>query len=410
MTRLEMFIALRYMVSRSRIRFINIIGLVSVVGITLGVAALLIAMSVFNGFSGVVTDVLVGFDPHIRIEKKAGLDSAESDAIQAVLAHEPRVRSYAPFVSGKAMLVARSFNRVVLIRGVDVSRIGEVSGLQDRLVLGSLSLPDSGHTVGIIIGLTLADRLGSVVGDEIALISPYGFQAGLSSVMIPPTLKCRITGIYESNNKDYDANYAYISLSAAQNVFHLENRYSGIELRLNDFGASEEVKKNLELRLPAGLTVSTWYDLHRNLYSVMKIERWSAFVLLSIIIIVASFNMLGSLTMGVIEKKRDIGVLKTMGMASTQVIRIFMVEGLCIGIVGTLAGIGIGMLVIYLQVTFQIFPLDPTIYIIPAIPVKVVWTDFLAVAIASLGCSVVASWYPAHRAADILPADAVRWE
>jgi lipoprotein-releasing system permease protein len=220
MNPLERFIAFRYMLSRSRIRFINVIGLVSIVGITIGVAALLIALSVFNGFNGVVTDVLVGFDPHVRIEKKGGLGSSEAAAIQTILDGDARISAYAPFVSGKAMLVARSFNRVVLIRGVDENRIAGVSGLKERLVLGSLSLPDSGHEIGIIIGLTLADRLGSVVGDQITLISPYGFQAGLSSLMTPPTINCRIMGIYESNNKDYDANYAYISLHAAQEAFH----------------------------------------------------------------------------------------------------------------------------------------------------------------------------------------------
>ena len=169
-------------------------------------------------------------------------------------------------------------------------------------------------------------------------------------------------------------------------------------------------KRELVKKLPADMTISSWYDLHKNLYSVMKIEQWSAYVLLSLIILVATFNMLGSLTMGVIEKRRDIGVLKALGMSSRSITKIFMYEGLFIGILGTFFGMILGLIVLYLQVQYQLFPLDPTVYIIPAIPVKIVWTDFIAVAASSLGLSFFASYYPALRAASIVPSESLRWE
>ena len=406
----ETFVALRYLVSRSKLRFINVIGVISIIGITIGVAALLVALSVFNGFNGVVTDVLVGFDPHLRVEKKGGLTPVEISDIEHQLKTDSRIKAYAPFISGKAMLVARSFNKVVFIRGVDAQRVGEVSGLKEKMVLGSLTFSDSSGENDIILGLTLADRLGSVVGDEITLISPYGFQSGLSGVSVPPTVKFRITGIYESNNREYDGNYAYIPLHSAQDVFHLENNCTGIEMRLHDFKLSDDVKKSLEQSLPSNVSVSSWYDLHKNLYAVMKIERWSAYILLCLIIVVASFNMLGSLSMSVIEKRRDIGVLKTMGMPAKRIVRIFRFEGIFIGVAGTVAGIVIGLVVLFLQIHYQLFALDTTVYIIPAIPVKIIWTDFIAVALASIGCSYVASFYPARRAASTLPAIAIRWE
>ncbi|MBI4547869.1 MAG: ABC transporter permease [Ignavibacteriae bacterium] len=402
--------ARRYLLSKRRIRFINVIGIISIAGITIGVAALLIALSVFNGFSSVVTSVLVGFDPHIRIEKRGNLTADELQEIEQVLVRNPRIKAYSPFISGKAMLVAREFNRVVYVRGVDQQRIADVSGLKEKVVLGSFTFDDSAGVGSIIIGLTLADRLGTVTDDEISIISPYGFQSALSGISTPEMMKFRVTGIFESNNKDYDANYAYISIGVAQRLFHFENKYNGIEMRLHDFTASEDVKHELVKQLPSSFSISTWYDLHSSLYSVMKIERWSAYILLSLIIVVATFNMLGSLTMAVIEKRRDIGVLKSMGMTSKGVVRIFMVEGMLIGVVGTVLGTIIGLLVLHLQINYQLFPLDPTVYIIPAIPVEIRWADFVAIAVASMGLSYLASYYPALRAASALPAEAVRWE
>ncbi|HZY11019.1 MAG TPA: ABC transporter permease, partial [Bacteroidota bacterium] len=371
MKTVEWFIANRLLRSKRSVRFINVIGYISIIGITVGVAALLIALSVFNGFSSVVTSVLVGFDPHIRIEKRGVLTSNEIDSVETLLRGIPTIQATSPFVSGKAMLIARGFNRVVYVRGVDQQRIGKVTGLQSNIVLGSLDLSDSTDVGGMIIGLTLADRLSTVIGDEISVISPQGFQSSTAGMVAPSMTRFKVSGIFESNNKEYDANYAYVSLHSAQQLYQMEGTFNGIELRLDDFNMAEGVKEDISKQLTSEFSVSTWYDLHKNLYSVMKIERWIAYILLSLIIVVAMFNMLGSLTMGVIEKKRDIGVMKTMGMTSKNIVRVFLFEGLFIGIIGTFLGIIIGLVVLYLHMKYHLFPLDPTVYIIPAIPVEI---------------------------------------
>jgi lipoprotein-releasing system permease protein len=406
----ERFIARRYLLSKRKIRFINVIGIISICGITIGVAALLVALSVFNGFNGIVTSMLVGFDPHLRIEKKGSMSVSEITSIENALKNIPSVKAYSPFVSGKAMLVAKSFTKVVYIRGVDEQRIGNVSGLKSSIVLGNLDLNDSASVPGIVAGLSLSDRLAAITGDEIMIISPYGFQSVLSSISTPQSMKFRVTGIFESNNKEYDANYAYISIRSAQRLFNLENNVNGVEIRLTDLSAAGQVKEELARVMPSELTISTWYDLHKTLYLVMKVERWAAYLLLSLIIVVASFNMLGSLTMGVIEKKRDIALLKSMGMTSRHIIRLFMFEGMLIGITGTVLGIVFGLLILFLQIRYALFPLDTTVYIIPAIPVEIHWMDFVSIAAASLGCSWLAAYYPAKRAASTLPAEALRWE
>jgi lipoprotein-releasing system permease protein len=222
--------------------------------------------------------------------------------------------------------------------------------------------------------------------------------------------RCTVSGIYDSNNKDYDAHYAFISRESARRLFQFQDDVSGIEVRLHAIRDAEEVQRHLQSALGPAYHVATWYDLHRDLYSVMKIERWSAYIILCLIVGVATFNVLGSLTMGVIEKRRDIGVLKALGATRASITRIFMVEGILVGTIGTLLGVAIGLVVCYLQLRYHLFPLDPTVYIIPAIPIEVRWTDFVAVSLASMVLSTLASLYPARRAARLLPVEAIRWE
>ena len=406
----ERFIAQRYMRSKRQLRFINIIMMVSVTGITVGVAALTIVLSVFNGFNSVVTNVLVGFDPHIRIEAAHGRGMRMTDSLLEGLKTDTRIAAAAPYIASKALLLTPHVNRVVLVKGVVDSTIDMVSGVKKRIVLGAFRLRDTPESGGIVLGLALADRLGTMVGSELTIVSPVGVDAMMTQFGEPLTRRCGVAGIYDSNNKDYDAHYAFISLESARQLFQYGDSFSGIEIRLHDLEEADNVKHSLQARLGDGYAVSTWYDLHRDLYSVMKIERWTAYIILCLIVGVATFNVLGSLTMGIIEKRRDIGILKALGATRTSIIRIFMFEGILVGLLGTVAGVLIGVAVCLLQIRYSLFPLDPTVYIIPAIPVELRWTDFLAVVLASMTLSTLASLYPARRAASLLPVDSIRWE
>jgi lipoprotein-releasing system permease protein len=406
----ERFIAQRYVRTKRQMRFINIIMLVSVIGITVGVAALIIVLSVFNGFNSVVTNVLVGFDPHIRVEPARGSHMRATDSLMHMLTGDLRVVAAAPYVASKALLVAGRMNRVVLVKGIDDSLIAGVSGVKQRTVLGTFVFHDAQEKSGIVLGLGLADRLSTTVGADLTILSPVGVDAMVVQFGQPVTRECSIVGIYDSNNKDYDSHYAYVSLATARSLFAMGEDVSGVEMRLRNIDDADGVKKELQNALGPEYRVSTWYDLHRDLYSVMKIERWTAYIILCLIVGVATFNVLGSLTMGVIEKRRDIGILKALGATSTSIMRVFMFEGILVGTLGTVLGAVIGLFVCYLQIHYQLFPLDPTVYIIPAIPVEVRWSDFLAVALASMLLSILASLYPARRAASLLPVQAIRWE
>lgn len=406
----ERFIAARLVRSKRQIRFINIIMLVSVIGITVGVAALIIVLSVFNGFNSVVTKVLVGFDPHLRIEASSGPSLPATEDVLDIVRRDPRVAAAAPYIAGKALLVANRMHKVVMVKGVVDSTIEGVSGVKQRTVLGAFAFRDAPGASGVVLGQTLADRMGTMVDAQLAILSPVGVDAMMVQLSDPIVQTCTVRGIYDSNNKDYDAHYAFVSLETAREIFQMDGTVSGIDVRLHTIGVSDATRDDLQKELGPAYRVSTWFDLHKDLYSVMQIERWTAYIILCLIVGVASFNVLGSLTMGVIEKRRDIGVLKALGATRSSILRIFMVEGLLVGTIGTALGSVLGLLVCYLQIRFGLFPLDPTVYIIPAIPVEVRWTDFIAVAGASMLLSFLASLYPARRAASLTPVQAIRWE
>ncbi|MBI3586152.1 MAG: ABC transporter permease [Ignavibacteriales bacterium] len=405
----EQSIALRYLVSKKHIGFVSVISLISIVGVTIGVAALIVVLSVFNGFGELVTSILINFDPHIRVESPKQSTLASYQPLTEYALKQKEVTGLSPFVIGKAVIVSRNTNKVVNIKGIDDKQIASVSGLKDKIVLGAVAF-DGNNKNGIVLGMTLADRLGAVVGDTISIVSLAGSEMALLQLGQPLIRRFHVVGIYESNNKDYDSYYAYIGLGAAQSLFNLEDRISGVEMRLTTIDDSEFFKIVLLNKFGAQYRVLTWYDLHRDLYSVMKIERWMAYIILCLIIGVASFNLLGSLTMSVIEKTRDIGILKSMGATDKNIVRIFMFEGIWVGVVGSLLGLGSGLLFVYIQAHYHIFPLDPTVYIIPSIPVQVNISDLVIVTLTALGLCSLAALYPAKRAAKLIPVEAIRWE
>lgn len=399
-------IAKRYLLTARTARLVTIITGISVIGIAIGVAALTVVLSVFNGFNGLVTSILVGFDPHIRIEAAGREGIPDYHEISLLLASDPRVAAFSPYVSGKGMAFTTTSRRVILTKGIDASKIGGVSGLKEKIVLGEMWGDSTSSSV--VIGLALADRLGVVVGDSITVVSPQGAEMAALGLGQPILRRLRVTGIYESNNRDYDIYCAFVPLAVGERLF--QTGYSGVEIRLTDIRESEAVKQTLERHLGPSAAVMTWYDLHRDLYSVMEIERWVAYIILLIIIFVASFNLVGSLTMSVIEKRRDIGALRAMGATGGDIVRIYLLEGLFVGLIGTAAGALLGYAIVWAQATFHLVPLDPTVYIISAIPVEVHPVDLIVVGIGAILISTGSALYPALRASRLMPAEAVRWE
>ena len=407
--RYENIIAFRYLLSKKNLKFVSIISAISVTGVTIGVAALVVVLSVFNGFGSLVSSILINFDPHLRIESIVPMDSVNSVPMLEYISRQSHVKACSPFVGGKALIVSKNVNRVVNIRGLETSKIPLVSGLSDKLVLGSIDL-DRKQRGGIVLGLVLADRLGVVIGDTISIVSPSGAELAAMQLALPVIRRFQVVGIYESNNKDYDGYYAFTNLTGAQSLFDRAGRIDGIDIRFDQIDNADRVRNELQNKYGPTFRYLTWYDLHRELFTVMQIERWCAYIVLCLIIAVASFNLLGSLTMTVIEKRRDIGILKSMGASNESLKKIFGLQGLFVGIVGTIAGSVNGLLIVYLQQRYHLVALDTTIYIIPAMPVEVHILDIVVIAVAAIGLCSLASRLPAKRAASLDPVKAIRWE
>jgi len=407
--RFERFIARRYLVSRHKINFITVISFISITGITLGVAALIVVLSVFNGFSSLVKSFLVNFDPHLRVEILVSDFNKEN--IEKILKNTPDLQTFSPYIQGKVLAYRENHTQIVNLKGITPESAQKIYMLEKNTALGKPSLGTNYGIKEILIGIRLADRLQVITGDTLTLISPSGIESAVTQFVLPSMESFIISGIFSSDNNEYDEGYIFCSIEAAQELMGYEDSYQGYEIKLNNLNDTENAKEYLTGHLDkSSFAVNTWFDFHRELYSVMVIERWTAYIILSLIILVATFNILGSLSMSVIEKRRDIGILRSLGVEEKSILRIFMYEGILVGIIGTAAGVLLGLLICFLQIYYNIYPLDPTQYKIDSLPLEIRISDFFFVAGMSMLLSFLASLYPAKKAAKINPVEAIKWE
>jgi lipoprotein-releasing system permease protein len=407
----EKVIAKRYLLSKHKINFITIISIISILGITLGVAALIVVLSVFNGFGSLVTSFLMNFDPHLRVEYKIESNTDDYKTIDNTINQTPDLKAFAPFVSGKVLAFNSGLTEVVNLKGIVPQKIDDIYGIKPSVIFGSASLSESLEIPEIIIGLRLADKMQVLIGDTLTIISPAGIERSIAQFGMPNTQKFLVKGIFNSQNNEYDERLIFSSLQIAQSLLGYNKNIQGYEIKLKDADNSFKAKDYLSAQLDKNtFEINTWYDFHKELYSVIQIERWVAYILLSLIIAVATFNILGSLSMSVIEKKKDIGILRSMGTKENSILKIFMYEGIMIGIIGTTAGILIGYFICFLQVNYNIYPLDPTQYKINALPVELRILDFFVIAGASLFLTFIASLIPAKRASQVDVLQAIKWE
>jgi len=405
----ETFIAKRYLVSKHKINFITIISFISIAGITVGVAALIVILSVFNGFGSLVTSYLMSLDPHIRITAISNEGEKEIVKLEEMLNGQKEIEAYSPFIEGKVLAYNKGVTQVLNLKGITEESVSSVYLLNDNIVDGEGFKRQS--TSNIVVGLQLADKLQVFTGDTLLLISPSNIEQALTQLSLPLSRKVVVAGIFSSKNNEYDEGYIFCSLKNAQYLFGYKNNFQGYDIRLNHINNSDKIKKIILAQINQNnFSVNTWYDFHQELYAVMQVERWTAYIILSLIIAVATFNILGSLSMSVIEKKRDIGILRSMGVTEKSVLKIFMFEGLLIGIIGTLLGIIIGYLVCYIQINYNIYPLDPSQYKIDSLPIEVRFSDFFFISGVAMLLSFLASLYPAKRAAKVNPISAIKWE
>jgi lipoprotein-releasing system permease protein len=408
----EGFIARRYLAAKRKTGFINLITYISVLGVAIGVAALIIVLSVMNGFESEVRSRIIGFDSHIRIRTyhDEGMDSV--GAVISKIRNIPHIVGLSPYILDKGMIQAGGRSDGCLIRGADPETIDQVSDLAKNVVygkavLGMVERPGQRPLPGIVMGRYLAERLYVEPGDVVTIFTPSGMR---SMLQMPPVKQFAVSGYFETGMYEYDNTYVYISIDAAQELFRMGGKVSGVEIRLDDLYKADQVVSAIEKRLGFPYYPMTWFEMRKNLFSWMQLEKWAMFIILSLIIMVAAFNIVSTMIMVVMEKTKEIGILKSMGATSGGIMRIFLAQGAVVGLLGTALGLSIGYGLCWAQMRYKIFSLPGDVYFISVLPVKMAVQDFIQIGFASVFICLVASLYPAKKAASLVPVEAIRYE
>ncbi len=403
------FIARRYLFSRKHISLISTLTFISITGITIGTALLIVVLSVFNGFFDVIKNFLLSYDPDVRIEASGTATFAQNEKMMNKIRSIPEVQIISPYVEGKALLAMDDAqNEVVDVKGVERDVFFQLVDIENSVTTGVFDVTVRDRTPGIIVHEELKNRLRINVGDDLALLSAAGMKNALTQITVPQTYRFDLRGAYYLQ-QIAGGPKVFVDIEAAKRLFKVRNEITGLDLKLTDNEMAEEVKSELTRALGPEFKISTWYDLQKPLYDVMYLEKWGSFVVLILIVIVAVLNIIGSLTMIVIQKQRDIGILMSMGYSKSGIKSIFRKQGLYIGLIGCGIGGSLGLLISWLQMKFGLVKLSSA-FIIDAYPVQINPLDVVLILVVSLMLSILASWYPAHRASQIQPADAVRYE
>ncbi len=420
----EIFVGLRYLRAKRRNRTISLNTVVSIAGITLGVAALIGTVGIMTGFKEDIQAKILGTTAHIIVQDRIKDSMSDYDPVTRQVATVPGVVAATPFVLKQVLLTTQTGVQGIVIRGIDPQREGMVTELAKNLSTGQLA--DLSRPVkvrqspvddptspavetekpGIILGKELALRLGVFVGDTVNVVSPVGPISAIG--MVPKIRTFALVALFQSGMYEYDSSLAYIDLAEAQKFFSMGQTVTGIEIKVTDVFRAAETARSVEQSLGFAYGARDWMQMNRNLFSALKLEKTMMFLLLVLITIVASFNIISTLTMIVTEKQKEIAILKAMGATRKSIRRIFMLNGLIIGLSGTAIGIPLGYAFLWLIQTFWTF--DPTVYYISRIPVHVQAMDVFLVAGSAIVISFAATVYPSLQAAKLEPVAALRYE
>jgi lipoprotein-releasing system permease protein len=416
----ELFIGLRYLKAKRKQTFISVITSFSIIGIMLGVMALIVVLAVMDGFGHEIREKVLGTHAHI-ILNKYGSGIKDYRAVIKEVEGVPGVKAAAPFVSAQVMLSGSGGVAGAVVRGIDPVLERKVSRLQQSIIAGSLSTLDRAADVGtqspgIIIGKELAKQLGIFLDDPVTVISPLGDMTPVG--MAPRVKRFRVTGIFEYGMFDYDATFAYISLPRAQEFLRIGDVATGIEITVKDIYQAGVIAQRIEGRMGPGYNAKDWMTMFKSLFDALRTERTLMIILLSLIVGVAAFNIITTLIMVVMEKHRDIAILKAMGARRGSIMRIFVFEGFIVGVVGTLLGVVFGFLiannlraiagVLERLLGFKAMPGD--VYFLSRLPSRIDPLDVAIVIGVAMGISLLATIYPAWKAARLDPTEALRYE
>ncbi len=405
----ELALAIRYLKSKRENSFVSLITIISIIGVMAGVMALIIVLSVMNGFRKDLLSKILGVNSHITVLSLEGSINRYKE-IEKKLRNIKEVKAYTPFVYSQVMIKAYGGSTGIILTGIDPATACKVIDIKNMIKKGSLrGLEErSSNIAGIILGSELAKRITAFVGDIVTLISPEGKLTPLGRV--PNTKKFRVVGIFESGMYDYDSSMAYVSLKEAQQFLSLGNRITGIEIKIDNPDESDRVAKKIQAILSYPLIVKDWKEMNKSLFSALKLEKMTMFVILTMIVLVGALNIVSTLVLMVMEKRKDIAILRAIGASSKSVMKIFIIQGLIVGAVGTALGLGAGLLVCYLLKKYKFITLPADVYYISKLPVQVQIWDVALICMAAILISFFATIYPARYASKLNPVDILRYE
>jgi lipoprotein-releasing system permease protein len=411
---LELFIGLRYLRAKKRNHFISFISSISIFGIALAIILLITVLSVMNGFQQELRDRILVMTSHVTVSAANG-GLRDWQVVSEKLKEDTEITGSAPYVRGEVMLSHSGNVHAALIRGVSPEHEPAVSAVADKMKDGALVDLKPGE-FGIILGHELARSLGAWPGDRITVVSP---QLNVSPAGVMPRLKrFTLVGTFEVGMHEFDSGLALMHIEDAAKLMRMKGEVSGVRLRIDKLFDARRKQYEITQKLGAGYYVSDWTRRHANFFRAVQMEKTVMFVILSLIIAVAAFNIVSTLVMVVTDKESDIAILRTLGLSPTSIMQVFMVQGTVIGLLGTFIGMvgGIALannvesIVQFIERQFDTHFLDPSIYYISVLPSQVLWMDVLLVCGVSFGVSMLATLYPAFRASKTHPVEALRYE
>lgn len=393
--RYEFFVSFRYLLAKRKEKFVSIISLISVLGVAVGVCALIVVIGVMAGFDNDLRDKIVGTNSHLVIEKEGGIEDALAviERIKVI----PHTVTASPFLNGQVLIKVSDQADSIILRGIVPSEEIKVTRIGEYVKKGSI---ENLKGEGILIGSEMADRFNLDISDLIPIFSPLDGEVK----------DFRVVGIFNSGMYDYDLNLAFVELKKAQELFGTGTIVGGIGVKIDDVFLAQDLKIKIQRELGFPYWVRSWMDLNRSLFSALKLEKLAMFIILTLIIIVACFNIVSTLIMVVMEKTKDIGILKSIGATNRSIMAIFTLEGFLIGAFGTVLGLAGGLGLSYLLEKYQFIQLPRDIYYIDRFPVDVQLGDTAAIVLAALVISLLSCIYPAWQASRLNPVDALRYE
>ena len=419
----EIFVSLRHLKAKREQKFISLNTWISIGGVALGVMALIVVIAVMSGFGKDLRDKILGTNSHIVVTNitHSGMDNFEF-VLKKVMEIKG-VKAAAPFILNQVMLTFDDNSSGVVVRGVDPNRKAMVSDLEKNMVRGELEMlrknknVSSGpHREKIILGKELAHKLGVQMDDTVSMVAPASHLTPMG--LVPKIKLYKVVGLFESGMFEYDSSLAFISIQSAQKFFSMKKKVSGIEIRVDDIDHADKISKSLQESLGFPYYARDWMRMNKNLFSALRLEKIVMFIILILIILVAAFNIVSTLFMVVMEKTKEIAILKSMGASRASIMKIFSFQGLIIGVTGTLIGCIGGLAIVpnlneivgFIENLFGITAFPSDVYYLDKLPSEIQYLDSFLIVVFSITICFLASLYPAWRASRMDPVDGLRYE